>query len=78
LLKSRIKYLQMMAQKGEIQLPAEAKPWKSGQSKYYYTHDLLERWPDYCKEFPNLPELEPQKVTKARNKATQSGISISN
>jgi hypothetical protein len=70
LLKSRRKFLQMTAQKGGIQLPTEANLWKSGQAKYYHTHDLLKRWPAYCHELPNLPELDANKISKAGNKAT--------
>ena len=65
LLNSRKKSLQMKEQKGDIQLPKQAKKWKRGQSKYYYTHDLLKHWPDYCKELPNLPELDLKKSGKS-------------
>jgi len=75
LLQSRKKSLQKAHQKGKLQLPELSIPWKRGQSQYYYADKLIERWDQYCKILPNLPQLDITKVKKKVANVASSGES---
>lgn len=57
---SRRKSLNDAHSRGLITLPGLATSWKTGQSKYYNTADLLKEWPNYRSNLPNLPALKQQ------------------
>ena len=45
------------ARNGKVTLPPEAGPYRSGQSKKYFTHDLLAAWQGFLDERVDLPPL---------------------
>lgn len=61
LLESRKKSLQKAAQNNKIKLPAYARSWKRGQSKYYHLNGLLSNWDQYSEVLPNLPKFDKKK-----------------
>ena len=48
------------ARNGKVTLPPAARPHRSGQSKKYFTHDLLAAWQGFLDERVDLPPLLPQ------------------
>jgi len=75
LLQSRKKSLQKAHQVGKLQLPELSIPWQRGQSKHYYANELIERWFQYCRILPNLPQLDITKVKKKVANVASSGES---
>ncbi|MGB2824714.1 MAG: hypothetical protein WBF17_27325, partial [Phycisphaerae bacterium] len=45
------------ARNGKVTLPPEAGPHRSGQSKKYFTHDLLAAWQGFLDEGVDMPPL---------------------
>jgi hypothetical protein len=48
------------ARNGKVALPLEAGPYRSGQARKYFVHDLLAAWQGFLDERIDLPPLLPQ------------------
>ncbi|KKM76553.1 hypothetical protein LCGC14_1379020 [marine sediment metagenome] len=60
----------------DITLPKLARKWTSGQSRHYYTDDLIRKWPKYVDKISTLPPLKSTKATKKATEATGSDFSL--